>query len=50
MTSEGMGEMFEDDSADKCARKIPLVAMGAEQKGLACADPGPRTHISASRI
>ena len=28
MTSEGLGEMFEGDSADMCARKFPLVSMG----------------------
>ena len=30
MTSEGLGEMFEGDSADTCARKFPLTSMGAE--------------------
>ena len=41
MTSEGLGEMFEDESADTC---------GAEGRaeGLACADPGARTPISMS--
>ena len=28
MTSEGLGEMFEDDSADTYAGKIPLVPRG----------------------
>ena len=28
MTSEGLGEMFEGDSADTCVRKFPLVSMG----------------------
>ena len=28
MTSEGLGEMFEDDSADTCAGKFPLMLMG----------------------
>ena len=28
MTSEGLGEMFEGDSADTCARKFPLMLMG----------------------
>ena len=32
MTSEGLGEMFEGDSADMCARKFPLVSMGAERR------------------
>ena len=40
MTSEGLGEMFEGDSADKCAGKFPLVSMGGPAEGLACADPG----------
>ena len=30
MTSEGLGEMFEGDSADTCAGKFPLVLMGSE--------------------
>jgi hypothetical protein len=34
MTSEGLGELFEGDSADTCAKKFPLVSMG----GRACAD------------
>ena len=28
MTSEGLAEMFEGDSADMCAGKFPLVLMG----------------------
>ena len=48
MTSEGLGEMFEGDSADMCAGKSPLVSMGGRAEGLACADPGARTPISAS--
>ena len=31
MTSEGLGEMFEGDSADTCVRKFPLVSMGDER-------------------
>ena len=49
MTSEGLGEIFEGDSADTCAGKFPLVLMGAE-RGLAFADPGARIPIGASRI
>ena len=45
MTSEGLGEMFEGDSADTCAGKFPLVSMGGQVEGLACADPGARTPI-----
>ena len=40
--------MFEDDSADTSAKKIPLVSMGGWAEGLACADPGARTPIGAS--
>ena len=50
MTSEGLGEMFEGDSADMCAGKFPLVSMGGQVEGLACADPGSRTPIGASGI
>jgi hypothetical protein len=28
MTSEGLGEMFEGDSSEMCAGKIPLVSLG----------------------
>ena len=28
MTSKGLGEMFEGDSADMCAEKFPLMLMG----------------------
>ena len=48
MTSEGLGEMFEGDSADMCAGKFPLVSMGGRAEGLACTDPGVRTPIGAS--
>ena len=33
MTSEGLGEMFEGDSADMCAGKFPLVSMGGRAEG-----------------
>ena len=48
MTSEGLGEMFEGDSADMCAGKFPLVLMRGRAEGLTCADPGVRTPIGAS--
>ena len=48
MTSEGLGEMFEGDSADTLAGIFPLVLMGGRAEGLACADPGARTPIGAS--
>jgi hypothetical protein len=38
MTSEGLGEVFEGDSADTCAAKCPLVSMGGRANGQACAD------------
>ena len=50
MTSEGLGEMFEGDSADTGAGKFPLVSMGGRVEGLACADSGARTPIDASGI
>ena len=50
MTSEGLGELFEGDSADMCAWKFPLKLMEGWAEGLACADPGARTPIGASRI
>ena len=50
MTSEGLGEMFEGDSADMCAGKFPLVSMGGRAEGLACTDPGARTPIGVSGI
>ena len=28
MVSEGLGEMFESDSADMCTRQFPLMLMG----------------------
>ena len=37
-TSEGLGEMFEGDSADTCAGKFPLMSMGGRANSQACAD------------
>ena len=48
MTSEGLGEMFEGDSADTFAKKFLLVSVGGRAKGLACVEPGARTPIGAS--
>ena len=48
MTSEGLGEMFEADSADTWTGKIPLMSMGGRAEGLTCADPGARTPIGVS--
>jgi hypothetical protein len=38
MTSEGLGKMFEGDSADMRAGKFPLVLMGGRAHGQACPD------------
>ena len=48
MTSEGLGEMFEGDSADKCAGKFLLMSMGGRVEGLECADPGAKTPVGVS--
>ena len=48
MTSEGLGEMFEGDSADMCTGKCPLMSMGGRAEGLACTDPVARTPIGVS--
>ena len=48
MTSEGLGDMFEADSAETCAGKFSLVLMGCRAEGLARTDPGARTPIGAS--
>ena len=48
MTSEGLGEMFEGDSADMCARKFPLMSMGGRAKGLPCLEPGAWTPMGVS--
>ena len=32
MTSEGLGEMFEGDSADTCTGKFPLTSLGSERR------------------
>ena len=46
MTSEGLGEMFESDSADTCAGNFPLVSMGGRADRQVCAD-GERGPPSA---
>ena len=50
MTSKGLGEKFEGDSADMCSGKFSLVSLGCRAEGLTCADPGARTPIGASGI
>ena len=46
ITSKGLGEVFEGDSADTCAGKFLLVSMGGRANGQACAD-GERGPPSA---
>ena len=53
MTSEGLGEVFEGDSADTCAGKFPLVSNGGRANDQACADgergpPSARVEIYSS--
>ena len=48
MTSEGLGEMFEGDSADMCAGKFPHMLLGGRAEGLACTNPGARTPFGVS--
>ena len=50
MSSEGLGEMFDGDSAVMCAVKFPLVSMEGQADGHACENPGARTPIGASGI
>jgi hypothetical protein len=42
--------MIEGYSADTGAGKFPLASMGVRAEGLACADPGARTPVSAIGI
>ena len=46
MTSEGLGETFEGDSADTFAGKFSLMSMGGRGNGQACTD-GERGTPSA---
>ena len=47
MTSEGLGEMFEGDSADTCAGKFPLTSMGPSG-GSRVRRPGSEDPIGVS--
>ena len=49
MAFEGLGKVFEGDFANMCAVKFTLMSMGVRAEGLACSDPGARTHFSISR-
>ena len=48
MTSEGLGETFEGDSADTWAGKFSLMLMGGRANGQACTD-GERGPPSACK-
>ena len=48
MTYEGMGEIFEGDSAETFGGKFPLILIGGRAEGLARADPVARTPIGVS--
>jgi hypothetical protein len=50
MTSEGLGDRFEGDSADMCAGKFSLVSMGGRAEGIACANPGARTPMALAEF
>ena len=49
ITSEGLGEMFKGDFADKCTNTFPLMLMGGQVESLACADTGARFPIMEIR-
>jgi hypothetical protein len=50
MTYDGLGNMIEGDFADTCDKQFPLMSMGCQAEGPACAgDQGTRTPISVSR-
>ena len=48
MTSEGLGDMFEGDSADMFGGIFLLMVMGCRAEGLAYADQEARTPIVES--
>ena len=48
MTSERLGEMFKVDSADMCARKLPLMSMGGRAETSSVHRRGARTPLGAS--
>ena len=48
MTYELLGEMFEGDSAETCAEKIPLVPMGVLAPVSAHAGPSAQPPIGTS--
>ena len=48
MTSEGLGELSEGNSAGSYARKCTLTLMGGREEGLLCSEPGAMTPIGVS--
>ena len=48
MTLQGLGEMFEGDSADTCGGKFPLASMGGRADPSSVRRRGARTPIGAS--
>ena len=50
MTSERLGEMFKDDSADTCTGKFPLVLMGGQADPSSVRRQGARNPIGVSGI
>ena len=48
MTFEGLGEMFEGESADTNAGNFLLTSIGGRAEGLACKDLVARTLIGVS--
>ena len=48
MTSEGLGEMFEGDSADMCTGKFLLMSMGGPSGGYSVRRPGSEDPIGVS--
>ena len=45
MSSLGLGEMIEGDSADTCAGKFPLISTGGRAEGLVCTDTSEDPHL-----
>ena len=50
MTSEGSGEIFEDEFADMCTKIIPPGVMVGRLDVWACADMGARTPTAPAEI
>ena len=50
ITSEGLGEMFEGDFADRCVKKFPIILMGDEQHRQACTDREQRPPLARTEF